>query len=430
MSVTVPAMRAKMGSRTYYIGKMRASELSGQVGIASELEDWTSLELEDVYQRDLNIKRVTQVIAPYLAESPDRFFGSIIVWARDESVIEFERIMDVVPEIKIPKAYESSLNDLGVIVIGGDGRATQSGLVALDGQHRLAAIREVVQGKTPGPFKGDVANDEITVIFVSDSDTVKTRGLFTILNRTARRVSKNDVLIMSETDGSAMVARKVISSKLLAPRGLDDKPLVKWESNTISKKDTQITTLNAIAQIVAIIARHEKVILENDDDAQVPPDSDAVSAARDATLNWFEILFDSIPEFRQMQEDPNSVVENRKPDKPYSLLMRPVGLIVLFSAVSIALDSQQGGLTSISEAFRRIAKLDWSFDSGLWKQIMVSSKGTITNRQSDLDLASELAAWMITGRTSNKQFQSILIEKYKRQLNRDDAQLPTPVFAS
>ena len=146
MSVTVPAMRAKMGSRTYYIGKMRASELSGQVGIASELEDWTSLELEDVYQRDLNIKRVTQVIAPYLAESPDRFFGSIIVWARDESVIEFERIMDVVPEIKIPKAYESSLNDLGVIVIGGDGRATQSGLVALDGQHRLAAIREVVQG--------------------------------------------------------------------------------------------------------------------------------------------------------------------------------------------------------------------------------------------------------------------------------------------
>jgi DNA sulfur modification protein DndB len=338
--------------------------------------------------------------------------------------------MDFVPEIKIPKAYESSLNDLGVIVIGGDGRATQSGLVALDGQHRLAAIREVVQGKTPGPFKGDVANDEITVIFVSDSDTVKTRGLFTILNRTARRVSKNDVLIMSETDGSAMVARKVISSKLLAPRGLDDKPLVKWESNTISKKDTQITTLNAIAQIVAIIARHEKVILENDDDAQVPPDSDAVSAARDATLNWFEILFDSIPEFRQMQEDPNSVVENRKPDKPYSLLMRPVGLIVLFSAVSIALDSQQGGLTNISEAFRRIAKLDWSFDSGLWKQIMVSSKGTITNRQSDLDLASELAAWMITGRTSNKQFQSILIEKYKRQLNRDDAQLPTPVFAS
>ena len=275
-----------------------------------------------------------------------------------------------------------------------------------------------------------MANDEITVIFVSDSDTVKTRGLFTILNRTARRVSKNDVLIMSETDGSAMVARKVISSKTLAPRGLDDKPLVKWESNTISKKDTQITTLNAIAQIVTIIARYEKIILENDDDAQVPPDNEAVAAARDATLNWFDILFNAIPEFRQMQEDPNLVVENRKPDNAYSLLMRPVGLIVLFNAISIAMDSQQGGLTDLSEAFRRMAKVDWAFDSGLWKQIMVSSKGTIANKQSDIDLASELAAWLITGRTSNKQFQAILSEKYKRQLNREDAQLPTPVFAS
>jgi hypothetical protein len=77
-----------------------------------------------------------------------------------------------------------------------------------------------------------------------------------------------------------------------------------------------------------------------------------------------------------------------------------------------------------------MAKVDWAFDSGLWKQIMVSSKGTIANKQSDIDLASELAAWLITGRTCNKQFQAILSEKYKRQLNREDAQLPTPVFAS
>jgi hypothetical protein len=178
------------------------------------------------------------------------------------------------------------------------------------------------------------------------------------------------------------------------------------------------------------IARYEKIILENDDDAQVPPDNKAVVAARDATLNWLEILFNAIPEFQQMQEDPNLVVENRKPDNAYSLLMRPVGLIVLFNAISIAMDPQQGGLNDLSEAFRRMAKVDWAFDSGLWKQIMVSSKGTIANKQSDIDLASELAAWLITGRTSNKQFQAILSEKYKRQLNREDAQLPTPVFAS
>ena len=71
MSVTIPAIRAKMGSRTYFIGKMRASELSGQVGVASELQDWASRELEDLYQRDLNNIRVQQIIAPYLATNPE-----------------------------------------------------------------------------------------------------------------------------------------------------------------------------------------------------------------------------------------------------------------------------------------------------------------------------------------------------------------------
>jgi hypothetical protein len=61
---------------------------------------------------------------------------------------------------------------------------------------------------------------------------------------------------------------------------------------------------------------------------------------------------------------------------------------------------------------------------------MVNAKGNISNKVSDLDLAAELAAWMITGRSSNKSFQSTLTENYQRQLGRVDAQLPTPVFAS
>ena len=74
------------------------------------------------------------------------------------------------------------------------------GLVALDGQHRLAALRANVHGKVQGPYAATVASDEVTVIFISDDDRVRSRSLFIILNRTARRVTKNDVLIISETD--------------------------------------------------------------------------------------------------------------------------------------------------------------------------------------------------------------------------------------
>ena len=429
MSVVIPAIRATMGSRTYYICKMRASELAGSVGVASELQDWSTRELEDIYQRDLNNKRVEQTIAPYLASNPDRFFGSIIVWARDQSAIEFENVLDLAKNIEIKMAYRDASKSLGVIVIGSDGNSTQSGLVALDGQHRLAALRHVVQGKANGEFVSAVSNDEVTVIFISDSDNVKARALFTILNKTARRVSKNDVLIMSETNGAAMAARKVTGSVLMAPRGLDSFPLVKWDSNTISRKDSQLTTLNALTEIVAIVSKHEDIDVSADDAVETPPGQAELQKAIDATLEWLTVFFNSIPAIEAMRHDANLIVAGREKDKPYSLLLKPVGLIALFSAAEMALNPQIGGMTDISEVFRRLEKVDWSLSAGVWKNIMVNTKGNISNRQADLDLAAELVVWLICGRSCSQQFQIQLEEKFKRQLNQSDATLPTPVFA-
>jgi len=426
MSVTIPAIRAKMGSRTYFIGKMRASELSGQVGVASELQDWASRELEDLYQRDLNNIRVQQIIAPYLATNPDRFFGSLIIWVRNQEAIEFESITDIVPDIKL--AYRGAVRDLGVVVIGSNGQSTQSGLVALDGQHRLAALRHVVQGRANGEFAAEVPDDEVTVIFINDSDTVRARALFTILNKTARRVSKNDVLIMSETNGAAMAARKVTSSLLLAPRGLDDKPLVKWDSNTITRNDKQLTTLNAIAEIVEIVSDIEGIKISSDDNVEVAPEPEELRKAIGKTIEWIEIFFQSLPAVEAMRHDDNLIVSGRDKDGIFSLLLKPVGLILFFRAVAMALDSQIGGLTDTHEAFRRMAKVDWRLSSSIWKNIIVNTKGNISNRQADLDLGAELAVWMICGRNSSKHFQIQLEEKFKRQLNRADATLPAPVL--
>ena len=427
MSVVIPAIRATMGSRTYFISKMRASELSGSIGVASELQDWSYRELEDIYQRDLNNKRVEQIIAPYLASNPDRFFGSIIVWARDAKAIEFESALDHTDNIKL--AYKDALKSIGTITIGGDGNSTQNGLVALDGQHRLAALRHVVQGKASGEFASAVSNDEVTVIFISDPDSVKARALFTILNKTARRVSKNDVLIMSETNGAAMAARKITASTLMAPRGLDSFPLVKWDSNTISKKDSQLTTLNALTEIVAIVSQHEGIDVSTDDTVETPPSEAELKKAIDATIEWLSVFFNAFSAIEAMRHEPNLIVSGREKDQPNSLLLKPVGLIALFSAAEMALDRQIGGLTDINEAFRRLARVDWSLSAGLWKNIMVNTKGNISNRQADLDLAAELVVWLICGRSCSQQFQIQLEEKFKRQLNRSDATLPTPVFA-
>ena len=62
---TLAATRAKMGSTTYYLAKMKASLLSGMVQTARDAyPNWDNLTVEERIQRELNKKRVLQDIVP------------------------------------------------------------------------------------------------------------------------------------------------------------------------------------------------------------------------------------------------------------------------------------------------------------------------------------------------------------------------------
>lgn len=423
MSVTLPVIKATMGSRDYYISKMSAFELSGQVTVASELSDWHELTLNELYQRKLNEKRVEQDIAPYLATTADRFFGAIIVWVLDDSVAMFEPVSQY---IEVPLAYRTPAESMGFLVIDSTRSQKESGLVALDGQHRFAAFRRVVQGQVDGPYAGKVREDEVAVIFVRDRDVRDARDLFTVLNRSARRVSKSDVLVMSEVDGAAIIARNLTSSSLLAPRGLLDKPLIKWERNTINQRDEELTTLNAIYEIVQIVAATLQVDLQAGEEAGDPPSEDDLARVEVETGKWLKSFFANSPTFEAMRHDPLLVVQARK-ESTLSLLLRPVGLQAFFGAVATALQSSGGKMKDLDEVIRRLLMVDWDIKSPFWRGTMVNARGNVTNKRNDVQLASDLAAWMITGKTSATQFQEDLLERYRKQLGRNDASLPTPL---
>lgn len=422
MSVTVPVITARMGSRDYFITKMTAFELSGQVGIASELADFNGLTLEELYQRDLNKKRVQDEIAPYLANAKDRFFGSIIVWILGDEVVTFEPVGEFV---SVSAAYSAAARSLGFLII--DNSEQRSGLVALDGQHRLAALREVVQGNTDGEFRAAVCNDEIAVIFVRDTEVRSARDLFTVLNRSARKVSKNDVLIMGEVDGAAIVARRLTSSTLLAPYGLLDRPLVKWESNTINQRDAELTTLNAVYEVVKKVASHHQIDLMSGEDSGTPPPLSDMDRAYEAAFGWLTALFDESDEFSVMRTDTDAIAEARKRESPYSLLLRPVGFQVFFSAVAVLLNQAACGLSSHNEAVRQLLRVDWSLASRTWNGIMVNAKGNVTNRASDVALAADLAAWLAVGEAMSPQYREGLRDRLRHQMNAEALELPAPV---
>ena len=421
MPVTVPAITARMGSREYFITKMTAQEISGQVAVASELKEWREATLNDLYQRKLNQRRVEQDIAPYLAKTDGRFFGAIIVWALNDEALVFEPVTD---HVKVMAAYAGAARSMGFLVINGIQAGGRSGLVALDGQHRLAALRNVVQGVTTGPYAGEVGGDEVTVIFIRDREAADARDLFTVLNRSARRVSKNDVLIMSEVDGAAVAARDLTSTSLLAPNGLEHQPLIKWTSNTIAARDSEFTTLNAIYEMVSVVASHLDIDLQKGEESGDRPDPDDVLKVRVEAMRWLEAFFVADAELEQMRHDAASIPQMRKEGR-LSLLMKPVGVVAFFKAAGLLLDPEAGKMRDATTAIASLIKVNWDVKGTFWRGILTSAAGNVTNKKEDIQLAAELAAWMVAGSSSHPKFQEAVLERYRRRTGKSS--LPDPL---
>ena len=379
MTTTIPALRADMGTWTYYITRMRAAEICEQVGIASETEEWESLSIEDLYQRDLNNRRVEKQIAPYLAQNKDRFFGSIIVMVRDERSVEFEGIAKISNDV--PISYRNLSDDIGFLTLGISVEGAPSvGLVALDGQHRLAALRYVVRGNIQGEYAVDVADDEVTVLFVVPESVESTKRLFTTINRSARKVSTHDVLLMDEDDARAIVARRLASSRLLAPRGLENLPLVKWDSNTMPDASESWTTLNALntfVEVVATILRLECAVL---DDYTDRPTNNELDKLLNESMRWLDLLFKAFPILGKISGDATTIPDQRKPDAEYSVLFKPAGFVVLALALQKLIQLEGGGIESVEDSIQALTKVNWSINAQHWQGLLFDARGKISTR--------------------------------------------------
>ena len=60
-----------------------------------ETDSWASASIDERIQREVNRTRVMSTIVPYLAQHPDRFFGSFIVLV-PKGLVEFEPLTELV----------------------------------------------------------------------------------------------------------------------------------------------------------------------------------------------------------------------------------------------------------------------------------------------------------------------------------------------
>lgn len=191
----IPAFSAKVGTWDYFICIMKYAEVARHIEFSYELRNSKDLNL--IVQRGLS-KRASDITS-YLLESEHRFLGAMLVavWGGSPSYQ--------------PLAMEDSDGILagidrqfGVITFDGSQQ-----YFALDGQHRLRAIKDALK-KDPG-----LGSEEICVILVPHLDTEDgrkaTRRLFTNINRNAKSTTLSENIALDEDDGAAIITRRLLA---------------------------------------------------------------------------------------------------------------------------------------------------------------------------------------------------------------------------
>ncbi len=163
----IPAFEAKVGDWEYFICIMKYAEVANNVHFAHEIK--ANEDYSTIVQRGLSDRAAA--IKEYLLKSEHRFLGAIIVavYGGNPNYIPVS--------MEDPDGMLSGLDrQFGVLTFDG----SQS-YFALDGQHRLKAIKDAVRQKP------ELGADDIAVIVVSHFETAegnrRTRRLFTNINR-------------------------------------------------------------------------------------------------------------------------------------------------------------------------------------------------------------------------------------------------------
>ena len=403
MSHLFPAVRSKMGSTVYYQASVRVQDLAALAITAGDLEEWKDWSIFERIQRDVNLKRVKNEIVPYLVASRDRFFGAFIILAYEASEFIFEPLDNV--EIPGGKAYAKALEKIGFLTVSG------GSLVALDGQHRLKALKEVVNSSNeyPGPYLDDVVNDELCVLFIEHEDFIKTRRIFNKVNRHVKPTSAADNIITSEDDGYSIITRWLVEDE--APLGLpkeykgpfstlnevDGEPVIEWRAGrSVRQQDNKFTTLRQLCETVRwILDANDMKKFGEIDRINRPSDRELMEGYQHAWYWWTKVIhkFDC---YRLALSHPHQISHYRGSEESHSLLFKPMVQVLLFRALSNAVTNRG---VPFATALERATEIRWDLRGRgrhVAKLCVGGNNKVLTNTDAK-NLTTDLIEYLISG---------------------------------
>ena len=405
-----PAMRARMGDWNYYMVRMTMREVAREVQLASRL--WEDQTLSDAIQRVLDESRVKQQIVNYLSRREDRFFASLVVAAIGGNP---SWTPEALPESMHSRAFQDTF---GTLCFDDDPQ-----YYALDGQHRLKAIQELLADPAGAPSGFEREQISVLVVVREEQDLGEAlwlqryRRLFSSLNRYAKATDRDTNIIMDEDDIFAIVTRRLITdhSFFQAPGPEKSSFRVQTKGKNLKEGAPHFISLQSLYDVNRTLlmtaerrrrrgrARDEKIFL------QFRPEETQIDRWYDELCHVWDAVLEAVPDLR---EEPTKMRHHSLPDPNPDglrdhLLFWPIGQQVFANVARSLLDSAGHDNTApaaeLVDALRPLASVPWDLHGAPWRYLLLVAKSADEvswrmrneDRKAALDLAERLLRWTV-----------------------------------
>jgi DNA sulfur modification protein DndB len=355
----IPAFQCSVGDWKYYICMMKYGEVARQVGFAYELRG--NPELGQLIQRGLSSR--TKEITEYLTKSKHRFLGALVVaaWGGEPQYTQLS--MDD------PEGMLAGLDrEFGVLTFDG----TQQ-YFALDGQHRLKAIKEALK-QNP-----EIGKEDICVLMVTHYDTpegrIRTRRLFSNINRNAKQTMVSENIALDEDDGFAILTRRMLedhpffgeTGRVRVILSLGEEGEVKLASGSVPKGDPRaLTTFTVLYDLLQYLGWDCPGSVRSK--VRRPTDEELEQSFRMLSARLDDLL-ENCGEIRKRLEDASSARDVRAPKNlegeghPF---MRPV---VQKAVARVASEIVRQETLSWGEVMTKLRGLEWRLCAVPWQAV-------------------------------------------------------------
>ena len=351
-----PAIRSGMGIWNYYVSTLTMAQISEYVKMPDEI--YQSEKLSEYLQRTLTDN--AKAIYEYLKKEDERFFNSLVLAVYDGNPKWHEGVF---------RMGSQEFTNIGVLELTGEEK-----VFPVDGQHRVAAIKELVANQEAN------CEEEVPVIFLAHINDTKgirrTRRLFTTLNRYAKPVKLNEIIALDEDDLVAINTRRLVEDNALFAKNR----LAYSKQESIGPADKM-----SFSTIITIYHCNCNLLGSFIYDNHMPKKNYQRYREADAIIDEFEkyiiqfwnALIANVPDLENyMKKEPNA--STFRTETGGNLLFRPAGLKAFVEAAVEIHMATQDPFDKISN---KLSKMDLNLSSSPWQSVLWNNGKMIMNNK-------------------------------------------------